>query len=89
MNRIHLDLSPQRRFLLLLVLYAAELAAALPGLEAFLMLERLRLLAGQASLEDRFVVIDAPATGHALELLAVARSLDRLAPTGTRSRLKG
>jgi Anion-transporting ATPase len=61
--------------------------AALPGLEAFLMLERLRLLAGQASLEDRFVVIDAPATGHALELLAVARSLDRLAPTGTLNRL--
>src|SRR3984885_4127624 len=61
--------------------------AALPGLEAFLMLERLRLLAGQASLEDRFVVIDAPATGHALELLAVARSLDRLAPTGPLNRL--
>jgi FlaA1/EpsC-like NDP-sugar epimerase len=29
MNKIHLDLSPQRRFLLLLVLYAAELAASL------------------------------------------------------------
>jgi anion-transporting ArsA/GET3 family ATPase len=61
--------------------------AALPGLEAFLMLERLRLLAGQAALEDRFVVIDAPATGHALELLAVARSLEQLAPTGTLNRL--
>lgn len=61
--------------------------AALPGLEAFLMLERLRLLAGQAALEDRFVVIDAPATGHALELLAVARSLKQLAPTGTLNRL--
>jgi anion-transporting ArsA/GET3 family ATPase len=61
--------------------------AALPGLEAFLMLERLRLLAGQALLEDRFVVIDAPATGHALELLGVARSLMQLAPTGTLHRL--
>jgi len=35
--------------------------AALPGLEAFLMLERLRLIAGKAALEDRFAVIDAPA----------------------------
>ncbi|HEX4210052.1 MAG TPA: ArsA-related P-loop ATPase [Candidatus Binataceae bacterium] len=61
--------------------------AALPGLEAFLMLERLRLLAGQAALEDRFVVIDAPATGHALELLAVARSLKQLAPSGMLNRL--
>jgi hypothetical protein len=61
--------------------------AALPGLEAFLMLERLRLLAGKAALEDRFVIVDAPATGHALELLAVARSLKQLAPTGTLNRL--
>ena len=61
--------------------------AALPGLEAFLMLERLRLLAGKAALEDRFVVVDAPATGHALELLAVALSLKQLAPTGTLNRL--
>jgi len=61
--------------------------AALPGLEAFLTLERLRLLAGQAALEDRYVVVDAPATGHALELLAVARSLIQLAPTGTLNRL--
>lgn len=61
--------------------------AALPGLEAFLMLERLRLMAGEAALEDRFVVVDAPATGHALELLAVARSIMRLAPSGTLNRL--
>ena len=61
--------------------------AALPGLEAFVMLERLRLLAGTAALHDRFVVIDAPATGHALELLAVARSIRQLAPTGRLNRL--
>lgn len=61
--------------------------AALPGLEAFLMLERLRLIAGKAALEDRFAVIDAPATGHALELLAVAKSIGKLAPRGTLHRL--
>ena len=61
--------------------------AALPGLEAFLMLERLRLMAGEAALEDRFVVADAPATGHALELLGVARSIMSLAPGGTLNRL--
>src|SRR5438067_4105056 len=41
--------------------------AALPGLEAFLMLERLRDLAGEAARSDRYVVVDAPATGTALE----------------------
>jgi Mrp family chromosome partitioning ATPase len=61
--------------------------AALPGLEAFLMLERLRLLGGDAALRDQFIVVDAPATGHALELLAVARSIMRLAPSGTLNRL--
>ena len=52
--------------------------AALPGLEAFLMLERLREMAGHAALNDRFAVIDAPATGHALGLLAVARGIRNL-----------
>jgi anion-transporting ArsA/GET3 family ATPase len=61
--------------------------AALPGLEAFLMLERMRQIAGQAALKDRFAVIDAPATGHALELLAVAKGIRKLAPTGTLNRL--
>jgi anion-transporting ArsA/GET3 family ATPase len=61
--------------------------AALPGLEAFLMLERLRQIAGDAALSDRFAVIDAPATGHALELLAVAKGIRQLAPTGTLNRL--
>jgi arsenite/tail-anchored protein-transporting ATPase len=61
--------------------------AALPGLEAFLMLERLRQIAGHAALNDRFAVIDAPATGHALELLAVAKGIRNLAPAGTLNRL--
>lgn len=61
--------------------------AALPGLEAFLMLERLRLIAGKAAAEDRFAVIDAPATGNALELLGVAKSVAHLAPFGTLNRL--
>jgi arsenite-transporting ATPase len=61
--------------------------AALPGLEAFVMLERLRLIAGNAALNDCFAVIDGPATGHALELLAVASSLRKLAPVGRLNRL--
>ena len=63
--------------------------AALPGLEAFLLLERLRMMAGEAALRDRFMVVDAPATGTALELLAVASGLQGLAPTGTLNRLAG
>jgi anion-transporting ArsA/GET3 family ATPase len=61
--------------------------AALPGLEAFVMLERMRLLAGDGALNDRYAVIDAPATGHAIELLAVAGSLRKLAPAGRLNRL--
>jgi hypothetical protein len=61
--------------------------AALPGLEAFLMLERLRQIAGHAALNHHFAVIDAPATGHALELLAVAKGIRNLAPAGTLNRL--
>lgn len=61
--------------------------AALPGLEAFLLLERLRMMAGEAALHDRYVVIDAPATGTALELLAVANGVKGVAPVGTLSRL--
>lgn len=63
--------------------------AALPGLEAFLLLERLRMMAGEAALRDRFLVVDAPATGTALELLAVAGGLQGLAPAGTLNRLAG
>jgi hypothetical protein len=63
--------------------------AALPGLEAFLMMERLRLMAGQALVEDRYAVIDAPATGGALELLSVVRSVQRIATRGTLNRVAG
>jgi anion-transporting ArsA/GET3 family ATPase len=62
-------------------------SAALPGLEAFLMLERLRLIAGRAALEDRYAVVDAPATGSTLELLSVAGGIKRIAPLGTLNRL--
>jgi hypothetical protein len=61
--------------------------AALPGLEAFLMMERLRLMAAAAALTDRHVVVDGPAGGSALELLAVADGVKRLAPIGTLNRL--
>ena len=61
-------------------------SAALPGLEAFLMLERLRILAGDAAPNDGYVVVDAPATG-ALELLSVPGALKRIAPLGTLNRL--
>src|SRR5579885_1587605 len=61
--------------------------AALPGLEAFLLLERLRIMAGEAALEDRRVVIDAPASGTAVELLAVASGVKGIAPAGTLNRL--
>jgi anion-transporting ArsA/GET3 family ATPase len=61
--------------------------AALPGLEAFLLLERLRILAGDAALEDRYVVIDAPASGSALELLSVATGVKGIAPAGTLNRI--
>ncbi len=63
--------------------------AALPGLEAFLLLERLRIMAGDAALEDRFIVIDAPASGTALELLGVATGVKGIAPAGTLNRLAG
>jgi len=61
--------------------------AALPGLEAFLMLERLRQLADEAAARDGFAVIDAPASGGVLELLSVTRAVRDLAPSGTLNRL--
>ncbi|HLI78475.1 MAG TPA: ArsA-related P-loop ATPase [Candidatus Binataceae bacterium] len=61
--------------------------AALPGLEAFLMLDRLRIMAGDAALKDRQVVVDGPASGSALEFLSVAEGVKRLAPNGTLNRL--
>ena len=61
--------------------------AALPGLEAFLLLERLRILAGDAALEDKYLVIDAPASGSAVELLSVSSGVKGIAPAGTLNRL--
>ena len=61
--------------------------AALPGLEGFLMLERLRIMAGEAALKDRHVVVDGPASGSALELLSVPSGLKGIAPNGTLNRL--
>jgi anion-transporting ArsA/GET3 family ATPase len=61
--------------------------AALPGLEAFLLLERLRIMAGDAALMDRYLVVDAPSSGSALELLSVAAGVTGIAPVGTLNRL--
>jgi Mrp family chromosome partitioning ATPase len=61
--------------------------AALPGLEAFLLLERLRIMAGDAALNDHYLVIDAPASGSAIELLSVAAGVKNISPTGTLNRL--
>src|SRR5258707_9889779 len=61
--------------------------AALPGLEAFLLLERIRIMAGDAALEDRYLVIDAPASGSAVELLSVAAGVKNISPNGTLNRL--
>src|SRR5271154_2659112 len=61
--------------------------AALPRLEAFLLLERLRIMAGDAALEDRYLVIDAPASGSAVEMLSVSSGVKGLAPAGTLNRL--
>ncbi len=61
--------------------------AALPGLEAFLMLERLRIMTGESACGESHLVVDAPASGGALELLSVAQGLRGLAPSGTLNRL--
>jgi anion-transporting ArsA/GET3 family ATPase len=62
-------------------------SAALPGLEAFLMLERLRIMADDGASRDRYLVVDAPASGNALEMLSVARGVKGIAPLGTLNRL--
>jgi arsenite/tail-anchored protein-transporting ATPase len=61
--------------------------AALPGLEAFLMLERLRIMAGDAALKDHYIAVDGPASGSALEFLSVAEGVKGIAPGGTLNRL--
>ncbi len=62
-------------------------SAALPGLQAFLTLERLRQVAQEAAVGDGYAVIDAPASGSAVELLAVTQSIRDLAPSGTLNKL--
>ena len=61
--------------------------AAVPGLEAFLMLERLRILSGDGALKDNYIVVDGPASGSAIELLSVADGIQGIAPAGTLHRL--
>ena len=61
--------------------------AALPGLQAFLLLSRLSAMAGEAARDDRYVVVDGLSTGASLELLAVATGVRNLAAAGTLSRL--
>jgi Anion-transporting ATPase len=61
--------------------------AALPGLDGFLMLERLRQLAVEAAAAGGFCVVDAPASGNVLELLSVPQGVIELAPSGTLNRL--
>jgi arsenite/tail-anchored protein-transporting ATPase len=61
--------------------------AALPGLEAFLIMERLRLLSNEAAAQRGFAVIDAPASGGVLELLSVSRGVREMAPRGALNRL--
>jgi hypothetical protein len=51
------------------------------------MLERLRQLADEAAARHGFAVIDAPASGSALELLSVPQGVRDLAPSGTLNRL--
>lgn len=62
-------------------------SAALPGLEAFLMLERLKTMAEERAAQDRYLVVDAPASGNALELLSVPRGVKGIAPLGTLNRI--
>jgi anion-transporting ArsA/GET3 family ATPase len=61
--------------------------AAVPGLEAFLVLDRLRIMTGDHSGAARRLVVDGPASGSALEMLAVARGVREIAPIGTLNRL--
>jgi len=61
---------------------------ALPGLEAFLMLDRVRRIAFEAPPRE-FIVVDAPATGGAIEMLTVADRVREMAPFGTLHRLAG
>ncbi len=62
--------------------------AALPGLEAFLIMDRLRRMAIEAQ-PNEMIVVDGQATGGALEMLSVAEGVAAIAPFGTLHRLAG
>src|ERR1035437_5596244 len=47
-----------------------DVAAAVPGLEAFLLLDRLGLMAADGALEERCLGVPPPASGSAVELLS-------------------
>jgi anion-transporting ArsA/GET3 family ATPase len=65
----------------------AYVTAALPGLQAFLLLSRLSSMAGEAARDDRYVVVDGLSTGASLEFLSVAIGVRNLAGSGTLNRL--
>jgi len=65
----------------------AYVTAAMPGLQAFLLLSRLSAMAGEAARDDRYVVVDGLSTGASIELLSVATGVRNLAGTGTLNRL--
>jgi anion-transporting ArsA/GET3 family ATPase len=65
----------------------AYVTAAVPGLEAFLLLSRLSTMAGEAARDDRYVVVDGLSTGASLEFLSVAAGVRTLAGAGTLNRL--
>lgn len=62
-------------------------SAAVPGLDAFVVLSRLSSLGWEAAREDRYVVVDGLSSGSSLELLSVATAMRKLASTGTLNRL--
>lgn len=65
----------------------AYVSAALPGLNAFVVLHRLASLGWEAAREDRYVVVDGLSTGSSLELLRAAAATRKLASSGTLNRL--
>jgi anion-transporting ArsA/GET3 family ATPase len=65
----------------------AYVTAAMPGLQAFLLLSRLSAMAGEAARDDRYAVVDGLSTGASIELLSVATGVRNLAGAGTLNRL--
>lgn len=66
-----------------------RVAAALPGLQALLVLERLRSMAATGKRDGRRLVVDAPASASAMELLLAAARMDGIAPAGMLERMAG